>query len=255
MEKHPAGNFCWVELGTTDQAGAKAFYGKLLGWQATDYPMGPGGSYTMFRLEGRDAGAAYTLRPEMRAQGVPPHWMPYVAVASADETTQKAGRLGGTVLAPAFDVMDAGRMAVLRDPTGAVFSIWQAKRMPGIGIAGVNTYCWADLSTPEPQRASEFYGELFGWQFMVSPQDPSGYLHIRNGEEWIGGVPPASSRPAGVPPHWMLWFEVADCDAAVATATAAGASVRMAPTTMERVGRIAVVADPQGAGFGMITSA
>ena len=99
--------------------------------------MGPDDFYTMFKLEGRDAAAAYTLRPDQRSQGVPPNWMLYIAVNNADETVAKAQRLGGTVLAPAFDVMEYGRMAVFQDPTGAHFCIWQPKVNKGTGIAHV----------------------------------------------------------------------------------------------------------------------
>src|SRR5215469_889312 len=146
---HPAGSFCWVELATTDQEGAKKFYSSLFGWSPNDNPMGPGEVYTIFRLNGRDAAAGYTLRKEQKDQHVPPHWALYIAANSADETASKAAKAGGTVLAPAFDVMDVGRMAVLQDPTGAVFCAWQAKKHSGLGaISENNAFCWADLSTP-----------------------------------------------------------------------------------------------------------
>src|SRR5205823_8815558 len=126
IEKHTPGSFCWIELGTTDQNAAKNFYGKLFGWEANDMPMGPNGVYTIFKLGGRDAGAAYSLREEQRSAGVPPHWMLYVAVESADDSAKRAGKLGGKVVMDAFDVSDLGRMAVIQDPAGAMFSVWQA---------------------------------------------------------------------------------------------------------------------------------
>src|SRR6516165_8951477 len=135
---HPPGAFCWIELATTDQNAAKSFYGSLFGWSVKDFPMDPDNFYSMFQLEGSDAAAAYTLRAEQRAQGVPPHWMLFVAVQSADDAASRAAELGATVLAPAFDVFDVGRMAVLQDPTGATFSVWQPKQHTGIGIAGVD---------------------------------------------------------------------------------------------------------------------
>src|SRR5438270_130152 len=100
-----------------------------------DNPMGPDEFYTMFKLNDRNTGAAYTMRKEQREQGVPPYWGIYMAAANADEAAAKAAKLGATVLAPAFDVFDAGRMAVLRDPTGAIFSVWQPKRHIGMTIA------------------------------------------------------------------------------------------------------------------------
>src|SRR5579863_10182358 len=146
IDKYAPGSFCWFELATSDQNAAKAFYGSLFGWQAADMPMGPGDFYTMFKLDGRDAGAAYTLRPEMKAQGIPPNWAIYISAASADESAAKAGQAGGQVVAPPFDVFDVGRMAAVVDPTGAAFCLWQEKRHFGAGISGVpGTFCWADL--------------------------------------------------------------------------------------------------------------
>lgn len=253
IERHAPGSFCWIELATTNQTAAKVFYHQLLGWNVNDFPMGPGEVYSMFEVGGGSAGAAYTMRKEQREQGVPPHWMIYVAVENADASAQRAGELGGTILAPAFDVMDVGRMAVVRDPTGAVFSLWQAKRHIGLTVTGNNTFCWADLSTPDAEKASAFYTGLFGWRLTLDPADKSGYLHIQNNGVYIGGIPPAASRQPQTPPHWMAWFAVADCDAAAKIAVNEGGKTLYGPMTMEKVGRLAVAADPQGAVFGLIT--
>src|ERR1022692_1292355 len=232
IDKHPAGSFCWIELHTTDQTAAKSFYGSLFGWEAHDNPMGPNDFYTEFKLQGREAAAGCTLRPDARAQGVPPYWMIYITVENTDAAVTKAQQLGGKILAPAFDVMDVGRMAVIQDPTGAVFCVWQAKKNAGIGIAQVHgTLCWAD------------------------PKDKSGYLHIKNGEHFIGGVPPAANRKPGVPPHWMAYFQVDDVDAAASKAKEMGAKLYLPPMTMEGVGRMSVIADPQGAVFAIFKSA
>ncbi len=179
IDKHSPGSFCWIELATTDQNAAKDFYSSLFGWTADDSPIGPSEFYTIFKLDGRDAAAGYTLRADQRAQGVPPNWMIYIAVKSADEAAIKAKQLGGTVVMPPFDVMDFGRMAVIQDPTGAHFCVWQAAKNAGIGIAHVaGTLCWADLSTPDAKRATDFYSGLFGWQIVADEKDKSGYLHI-----------------------------------------------------------------------------
>ena len=104
IDKDAPGSFCWIELGTTDQAAAKNFYTSLFGWTATDFPMGPADSYTMFSLNGRNTAAAYTIRPEQRAHGVPPRWMIYVAVESADDACKRAANAGGSTLNGPFDV-------------------------------------------------------------------------------------------------------------------------------------------------------
>lgn len=256
IDKQPAGSFCWIELHTSDQKAAKSFYSTLFGWEPHDSPMGPDDFYTEFKLQGREAAAGFTLRPEERSHGVPPHWMIYVTVDSADAAAAKAKRLGGQVLAGPFDVMDAGRMAVVHDPTGATFAVWQANKSIGIRIAQVaGTLCWADLSTPDAKRASDFYSGLFGWQITADPKDSSGYLHIKNGEHFIGGVPPAAYRQPGVPPHWMAYFQVDDVDASASKAKEMGAKLYLPPMTMEGVGRMSVIADPQGAVFSIFKSA
>jgi predicted enzyme related to lactoylglutathione lyase len=250
------GSFCWMELGTSDQQAAKKFYSDLFGWTVTDSPMGPGEVYTIFKLDGKDVAAGYTLRPDQRQMGVPPHWMLYIACENADGSAKRATELGGTVLAGPFDVMDAGRMAVVKDPAGAVFCLWEAKSSSGVSAYGVdNAFCWADLMTRDVVRSAEFYAQLFGWKWDKGEKDDSGYLHIKNGDDFIGGMPPAEHLPPGAPPHWQLYFQTSDCDATVAKAKQLGAKVYFGPISMEGVGRFAVVADPQGAAFSVFQSA
>ena len=255
IDEHQPGAFCWIELSTTDQNAAKSFYSTLFGWTAKDFPMGPNDSYTVFQLEGRDAGAAYTMRPEQRSQGVPPHWMIYIAVANTDDAAGRAAQLGGKLVAPPMDVGESGRMAIVQDPTGVVFALWQKKTNIGTGIAGVHgTLCWADLMTPDTGRAQSFYEGLLGWKITKSENDPSGYLHIQNGGEFIGGVPPSSFAPPNTPPHWMIYIYVANCDETTAKCNQLGGKTLVPPMTIEKVGRMSILADPQGAVFSAFTS-
>ncbi|MFZ0213249.1 MAG: VOC family protein [Candidatus Acidiferrales bacterium] len=257
IEKHRPGDFCWIELATTDQAAAKKFYGELFGWATDDSPMGPGDFYTTFKIDGREAAAAYTLRTEQRAQGIPPHWNLYVAVENADDDAKRAAELGGKILAAPFDVFDAGRMAVMQDPTGASFSIWQAAKSIGTRITGVpGTLCVADLMTPDQEAASHFYEKLFGWKIGKEDEEPvHRYYHLFNGEEFIGGIPPASFRDPSVPPHWQIYILVADCAAASAHAKKLGAEIFLPPMDIEGIGWISVMADPQGAVFAVFQAA
>jgi uncharacterized protein len=257
IDSHSPGAFCWIELGTTNQSAAKSFYAKIFGWLPNDMPMGADESYTIFELEGRAAAAGYTLRRDQLSHGVPPHWNLYVAVTDADATAARTTELGGTVLAPPFDVFDAGRTAVLQDPTGAVISIWQAKNNPGIGVFNSpGALCWADLSTPDQARASQFYSDLFGWQMMKEDEDPAhNYWHIKNGEEFIGGIAPSAQHRAGTPAHWLAYFTVADCDTTANAAKNLGATLYLPPTDFENVGRISVIADPEGATFAIFKAA
>jgi hypothetical protein len=256
IDHHAPGSFCWIELATSDQAAAKSFYGSLFGWKANDIPMGPEGVYTMFELDGREAAAGYTLRPDQQAHGAPPHWMIYIAVANADETASRVPALGGTLLAPPFDVEEHGRMAIVQDPTGATLAIWQAKAHTGIQIGGVDgTLCWADLNSPDRDKAVPFYTNLFGWQFLPGKDaDASGYLHIKNGEEFIGGATPSHYLPPGAPPHWLAYFLTSNCDASTEKAKSLGANIMMPPSDIEGAGRFSVVADPQGAVFALFQS-
>ena len=185
IDKHAPGTFCWVELATTNQNSAKHFYGSLFGWSFVDYPMGPGEFYTMFKLDGHDAAAGFTMREEERAQGVPPHWNLYVAVEDADAAAARALELGGTLPAGVFDVFTNGRMAVVIDPTGAAFCLWQAKQTQGIGVMGENnSYCWADLITGDRIAAKAFYENLFGWKiFPGAGKDESLPINISGKRE------------------------------------------------------------------------
>ena len=256
IEKHPAGSFCWIELATTDQNAASKFYTSLFGWKVTDNPMGGEDFYSIFKLNGRDSAAGYTMGKDQRAQGVPPHWNLYIAVDNADQTVAKAAQAGGKVIMPAFDVLDAGRMAVVQDPTGATFCLWQPKQKQGVGITGENSaLCWADLSTPDPDRAGKFYSAVFGWKLEKGEKDTSGYLHIKNGGDFIGGIPPTAHRNPQTPAHWLIYFMVADVEASAAKAAKLGAKILMPTRAMEGVGTWAIVADPQGAVFAIFKSA
>jgi predicted enzyme related to lactoylglutathione lyase len=255
MDSHQPGTFCWVELATTDQNAAKQFYGSLFGWSVVDFPMGPADFYTMFQLGGRDAAAGYTMREAERAHGVPSHWNLYVCVEDADATAARAVELGAQLPAGVFDVYTNGRMAVLIDPAGAAFCLWQPKQTQGIGVMGENnSYVWADLSTSDRAAAKKFYEQLFGWTiFPGKEKDESTYLHISMGERPFAGILPDSHRNPSVPPHWSPYFMVADADAATAKAKELGAAVYAPPMNTGEGLRMAVLADPQGAVFSLFS--
>ena len=141
--EYKPGTFCWVELGTTDGEAAKKFYTQLFDWDFTDNPVGPGGVYTILKQNGKDVGALYQMPSEMTSNGVPPHWMSYISVANADESAAKAKSLGATLMKEPFDVYTMGRMAVIQDPTGAMFALWQPGTHQGAGIVNTpNSLCW-----------------------------------------------------------------------------------------------------------------
>jgi predicted enzyme related to lactoylglutathione lyase len=256
-DSHPAGNFVWFELSTSDQAAATQFYSGLFGWEAQDSPMAPGMIYTTFRLNGRDAAGAYTMKPEDREMGVPPNWLVYISVPSADAAIAGALEHGGSAMSPAIDIPNVGRMAVLQDPVGAIFAVFEAGEHKGVGIySEPGAFCWADLQTPDRERTAPFYRAMFGWQLLPGKDgDPNGYLHIKNGEQFIGGLPEARNLPPSVMPHWLPYIQCADCGAQTAKAEQLGARVIVAPMTIPGQLSFSVVADPQGAVFALFSPA
>jgi uncharacterized protein len=241
-ESYAPGTFCWVDLGTTDAAGAKAFYGRLFGWEGEDMPVGEGATYTMLRLGGRDVAAVYEQGADERAAGIPPHWSSYVSVVDADETAARVEGLGGKLLAEPFDVLDAGRMAVVADPTGALVSLWQPGRHFGARLVNdPGSLTWNDLATPDPDAAAAFYTALLGWE--VTEQVP-GYSTIANEARPNGGI----RRETDLPPHWLPYFTTDSISEASATARDAGGQALGEPVRVP-AGSFGFLLDPQGAPF------
>ena len=252
VTSHEPGSFTWAELATSDPKAAKTFYTGLFGWTIEDNPMGPGPDdiYTRLQVGGKDVGALYKMRPEQAAMGVPPNWGTYFTVKSADETAKKVKAAGGTVVAEPFDVMDYGRMAVVQGPEGAVFSIWQPGTHWGFQRVGEdNTSGWTELQTNDAAKSTKFLADVFGWTMK---EDPKGaYTEFQVGARSVGGIRPMGKDEA-FPPHWLIYFQLADCDKTVAKAKSLGGTVLMPAMDFEDVGRFAVLADPQGAVFAII---
>lgn len=248
--EYPAGTFCWIDLATTDQAAARAFYGELLGWSFMEVPtdMDAGSTYSLATIDAMQVAAIRPLPPE-RA-GMPPHWLSYVSVTSADDAAERAVDLGGTVLMEPFDVMTAGRMTVLQDPAGAVVSAWQAQDHFGAALVNQHgTLCWNELMTGDTTTSSAFYTGLFGWT-----TEPFGdtYTVFMNGERPAGGMMLIDEQMGPVPPNWSVYFHVEDCDAVHDRAVALGATVSMPPMDYPEVGRGCVLGAPQGGSFAVI---
>lgn len=249
---HAPGTFTWPELATSDQKAGVAFYKALFGWDVNEQPIGPTEVYSMFQMRGKPVGAASTQQPQERQMGVPPHWNSYVTVANVDESAKKAESLGAKLLMPPFDVMDAGRMAVLQDPTGAVFEIWQANRSIGAEILNEpGALCWTELTTTDTKAAETFYTGLFGWTPKHStPGSPMEYTEFSvNGQPSIGMMPKPTHMPAHIPSYWMPYFQVVSTDASVAKVQELGGSIMVPPQDIPNTGRFAIASDPQGAMF------
>jgi uncharacterized protein len=242
----------WVDLGTTDIAAAQGFYGPLFGWEFEDQHQDPDGQvvYCLAKLGGRNAAGLMEQPPGQRDMGVPPSWNSYVSVADADAATAKVEGAGGTVFMPPMDVMDAGRMSVFADPTGAVIGTWQPKQHLGAEVVNEpGALTWNELISPDVETAAAFYNQVFGWKHRTQQMGPMTYTEFLLDDQSIaGGMPPPME---GIPPMWGVYFAVADCDATVADAKRRGASVIAEPVDIPP-GRFAVLADPQGAVFSVI---
>ena len=246
------GTFCWVELGTSNADSAKAFYSKLFGWDVTDVPMGPDAFYTMFKIQGKDVAAAYEQGEQEK--GIPPHWNSYISVDDADAIAAKVPLLGGKVLEEPFDVMDQGRMAVLQDVEGAVIRIWQPRKHIGAQLTHQpGTLAWNELVVHDEDKAREFYSQLFGWTYTIKEHNGYAYTTFMQGDVMVAGLMKMVPEWGDMPAQWGPYFAVADCDKSVEQAKSLGGTILVEPKDIEGVGRFAVIQDPQGAFFSIIT--
>lgn len=247
-ESYAPGTPSWVDLMTTDPDAAKSFYADLFGWEYDDRPAGDQGVYTLCLKGGKSVAGLGKMNPEHEEAGMPPMWNTYVTVANADDAHAKISAAGGTNVSPVMDVMDAGRMAVGRDPTGAIFAVWEARNHIGCQLVNEHgTLTWNELLTPEVDRATRFYGQLFGWGTETMDMGPMTYTVFLLDDQGIAG---AVSPPA-TPPNWAVYFAVDDCDGIVEAAKAKGATV-VAESMDIPPGRMAALTDPQGAMFAVI---
>jgi predicted enzyme related to lactoylglutathione lyase len=240
VERYPEGTFCWVDLGTTDAPGAKAFYGGLFGWVFDDLPTGEQGTYSVCRLDGRAVAGLYD-------QADTPAWGSYISVDDVERATGRARELGAEVVVEPFGTPDGGRVAMVRDPAGAMVSLSQPGERFGAELVNQdNTWTWNELVSPDLAAGTRFYTELFGW----SSQDLEGQIRRTSftlGDLLIGGghEPVPQEDPT---PGWRVSFWVPDADQAAARTQELGGRVLLPPLEVP-VGRFTIVADPQGAVF------
>ena len=251
-ERYEPGTFCWVDLATTDPAGAKAFYTELFGWEVEDVPAGEAGTYTVLRLDGDEVCGLYEMDVERRDQGIPSHWLSHVSVEDADAVVSRARELGGTVHGEVFDVGEHGRFAIIEDPTGAWLAAWQTgANIDARRVNDPGCLTWNELQSQDPETASAFYAGLFGWE--TEPIKDDGklvYVTIRNAGSANGGIMPMTEQHGDTPPFWLAYFTVPSCEAAVAKVRELGGDMLTEPIDIG-AGRISVVRDPQRAAFAL----
>jgi predicted enzyme related to lactoylglutathione lyase len=243
----------WVDLGTPDLEDTIRFYSALFGWEAEVSGEEYGG-YTTFRLDGRAAAGAGPLYGE----GQQTAWSTYISTDDTDLVAARVEAAGGKVLVAPFDVMYQGRMAAFLDQAGAPFSVWQPGTMRGADVFDApGALTWNELTTRDVEGSAAFYGEVFGWVARESSMGggmsyivwelngrPIAGMQAMDGDEW----------PDDLPPHWMIYFAVADCDGSAAYAQALGGRVMRPPVSLP-IGRYAVLSDPQGGTFSILQSA
>jgi hypothetical protein len=249
MTSYLPGTPSWVDLGTPDPQAAADFYAGLFGWEVVDQGA-EAGNYRMCSLRGHSvAGIGPAQQPGR------PYWTTYISVADAEKTAAAVTEHGGSVLAGPMAVFDLGTMAVFADPEGAAFAVWQPAAHIGSGLANEpGSVVWNELTTRAPERATAFYSAVFGWEPVSEQLGDMPYVTWKQNGRTIGGLMVMGDGwPAEVPAHWMVYFEVADADAAAARITELGGTVSVPPTDIPP-GRFAVANDPQGAVFSIMRS-
>jgi predicted enzyme related to lactoylglutathione lyase len=246
---HLQGTPSWVELSTTDDQAALAFYGALFGWVDEPNEMGPGMYYHMQKLRGLEVAAMYQQGDEEQQQGVTPHWKTYFTVDDIAKTTDQAKESGAKVMFGPMEVFDAGHAAILQDPQGAVFALWQAKDHIGVRVKDeTGAIMWNELLTDAAEDSTKFYSNLLG---MTSSKmsGPVDYTMLNVGGTDVAGVMAITDEMGPVPPHWMVYFGVDDVDASANKAESLGGSIMVPPADIPEIGRFAGLNDPQGAVF------
>ncbi len=255
VTSHAPGTPSWPELGTTDAAAAMTFYNAIFGWQDDPQLMGENWFYHLQKLNGLEAAAIYEQGEEERSRRVPPHWNTYFTVEDVDAVVEKTVQAGGSLVHGPMDVFDAGRMAVLQDPQGAMFLVWKPKQHIGCRVkqeAGAMT--WNELVTSDSTAAIEFYNSVLGTERGIT-MGPMDYTLLRAGGTEVAGVLQITEDMGPIPPHWAVYFGVDDVDQTVSKAQSLGADVYVPPTDIPEIGRFACLADPQGADFNVFKAA
>jgi predicted enzyme related to lactoylglutathione lyase len=263
-----AGVPCWVDSSQPDPDAAAEFYGGLFGWEFEDaMPAGSPGKYLMARLGGGEVAAVSSPPEGAPAQAV---WNTYIWVEDADEAAAKARHAGGSVLSEPFEVMDAGRMAVLSDPQGAVFCVWQAREHKGARIVNEpGSLNFNVLNTRDPEAAKPFYRALFGWttldlgsgefwtlraygdyleELTPGTRDRTAEFGAAGFEDVVAAITPIPGDDSDSAAHWSVTFSTDDADATAAKAAELGGRVLVAPVDAP-YSRLTVLSDPQGATF------
>jgi predicted enzyme related to lactoylglutathione lyase len=248
----PTGAPIWVDIQTTDAAGARSFYGQIFGWEAEEPDERFGGYFTFLKGSSPVAGCS-GCEPDSPMANL---WMTYLASPDAHATVDTARRKGAEVLVPAMDVAELGTMAVVGDAAGAMVGVWQPKEHRGfLRYNEDGTPGWFDLETRSYAANVQFYRDVFKWTTSVlSDTDECRYTTFTVGDEQLAGIMDAEAHlPADAPISWTVVYRVDDADKSVALIEELGGTVGR-PAHDSPYGRLATVADPSGARFALISA-
>lgn len=238
----PTGRFVWFEYVSQDAKKAQGFFGELFGWTTKAVPM-PDGEYTMIAApDGRTIGG-YFAAPDAKT---PPGWLPYLQVQSAADIAAKVKKLGGSVMKEPFKVADIATMAVVADPHGAGFALWQPSKAEDPGKPATGHFCWNELAAKDAKASVAFYTQIGGFTEKTMDMGAMGTYHVleSDGQQRAGIM--AQQMPQQ--PHaWLPYVQVANADHTVDKARRLGATIVVPPTPIPNVGRFAILVDPQGA--------
>jgi predicted enzyme related to lactoylglutathione lyase len=233
--------FVWHDHASRDPERAKQFYAELFGWQTEARP---DINYTIIVDDGRQHGGFWPPAEE----DLPPGWIGHVLVNDVDATAGRAEAAGGSVLfGGPMDAPEGRRFAVVRDPEGAVVSAYSS---PGESTPPQGVFGWDELIVEDVEAAKSFYSEVFGWTTSeIEMGAGRTYTILNSGDQQRAGV---LQKPPGVQASlWLVYIISADVDADAAKAKELGAQVFMEPFDVQTVGRLAILADPTGAPFGL----
>lgn len=253
------GSFCWTALSTPHPRGAAEFYSEVFGWTLREEQ-----PFWTFWLGDERVASIVKNTTDERSRGMPPNWMPFVRVLDVDQMLERASELGGKIWFPGFEGPDA-RLGLISGVTGEIIGMWQTPIGDRPALFGAQITGFHELVTPDPEPAKRFYEALFGWRFT----NEGTYTVMTNGAQPIGGVVKmegdwedhtfleaigqAPGKKWDIPPHWMPYFKVRDCEETLRRAEALTARVLSRPDDLHTFGQFAVARDPQGAYFSILS--
>lgn len=246
------GSFCWAELFTSDDKLSRDFYAKLFSWNYTESPAGNGSHYTHANISEGSTAGMMEIDKTMKKHGVMPHWNSYISVPDADAVVAEAVLMGATVILPVTDVPNAGRMAILKDPTGAHISLWQSKGenksapRDAHGMVG-----WNELLTHDVSLAQKFYTKVFGWEALEENVNGGAYVSFTKDKRFVGGMMAIVPEMGPMPSSWTVYFTTKNLEKSRQVAKENGAHELSPVIDLPNIGKLMVIKDVVGAVFSL----